>query len=720
MSLCQPPFPTKKIAILISAMIAPLSVFADEDSASKVTTEIIPDTITVTATRAERSSAEVPESIAIVDQARLEQENMTNIANALKGTPGVLIESTSGGYSSRMIVRGAGLKAQYGIREIMVLRDGVPITDPDSFTRMDFIDTQDIEQIEVSKGPGNIYAPGSTGGAIHIISKSVFDDRRDQIKLGTGEFGQSNLHLRKSFMSEEGNALAITASHRKADNDWREHNDFESNQFSIKGGFLPSDNSELETEFSYTKAQLNLPGSMNESQFEEYKRTGKQTDNSDAFKNSARNSEIFFFNSRLNVDLGAITLKPRVYYNHWSHFHPVTGIINDTPGVDIWGTDLELAYAHNLLGKDNLVGGITYRQDRNIGAQKYAYADIVTAGPTLVSTLSDRKGELLEEQNEINTVYGFFLQENLRPNDRLLIDAGFRFDHIKVEQETWNSDTSYNYGMGGYLTIPGSGGNSEMQHSFDLFSPRVGVSYKLNNNLTLFGNLAQGEQVPFASELESNSDLKNSTSRSFEVGLKGRASRWQFDLNAYISEVEDEIINVRTNGESIYQNAGSTDKKGIEFSGALNVLEKQLPGELSLGFNYAYSDYTYNDFSEIVYSMGVPDNFDRSGNQLPFVPKHYYSINANYTHPSGIKARLQADSWGEYYLDNANSEKYGGYDFVTSVNIGYTKSPHDISLNIQNLFDKRYAVEALKDTSGEKTFSPGAPRSAMLSYRYQF
>ncbi|MAY43067.1 MULTISPECIES: TonB-dependent receptor [unclassified Neptuniibacter] len=705
-------FPIKKLAILVSAVITPISVFAEEIA--------VPDTITVTATRAERNSAEVPESIAIIDQKRIEQEKMYNIADALKGTPGVLIESTSGGYSSRMIVRGAGLKAQYGIREIMVLRDGVPITDPDSFTRMDFIDTQDIEQIEVSKGPGNIYATGSTGGAIHIISKSVFDDRRDQIRLGAGEEGHKNVHLRKSLMSDEGHAFAFTASHRKADNDWRRHNEFESNQFSLKGGFLLSDNSELETEFSYTKAKLNLPGDMNESQFEEYKRTGKQTDNDSAFKHSARDSEIFFFNSRLNVELGALTLKPRLYYNHWTHFHPVTGAINDTPGVDIWGTDLELEYAHELLGKDTLVSGLTYRQDRNMNAKKYAYADIATAGPVITSTLSDRKGDLLEEQDEINTVYGVFLQENLRPNDKLLIDAGFRYDHITIEQDTWSSDTSYNYGMGGYLTVPGSGGNSELKHSFDLFSPRIGVSYKLNQNFTLFGNIAQGEQVPFASELESNDDLKNATSRSIGIGIKGRSHTWQFDLNAYVSEVEDEIINVRTDGESIYQNAGSTDKKGIEFSGSFQVLKEQIAGQLALGFNYAYSDYSYNEFSEIVYGMGPPTNFDRSGNQLPFIPEHYYSINADYTHPSGVKARIQADSWGEYYLDHANSEKYGGYDFVTSVNLSYAKGPHDISLNVQNLFDKRYAVEVTKDTSGDKAFSAGAPRSAMLSYRYQF
>ena len=94
---------------------------------------------------------------------------MFNVKEALQEMPGVLIDSKNGGFDARLIIRGAGLKAAYGIREIMLLRDGVPLSDPDSFTRLDFVDTQDIERIEVAKGPGNLFAAGSAGGAIQII-----------------------------------------------------------------------------------------------------------------------------------------------------------------------------------------------------------------------------------------------------------------------------------------------------------------------------------------------------------------------------------------------------------------------------------------------------------------------------------------------------------------------------------------------------------------------
>jgi len=87
---------------------------------------------------------------------------------------------------------------------------------------------------------------------------------------------------------------------------------------------------------------------------------------------------------------------------------------------------------------------------------------------------------------------------------------------------------------------------------------------------------------------------------------------------------------------------------------------------------------------------------DRSGNHMPYVPRHQFSMNAEYNHPAGFMARVQADSWGEYYMDNANSEKYQGYDFVTNLMLGYEKGPHLVSLNVDNLFDKHYATEVKK------------------------
>lgn len=127
---------------------------------------------------------DVSESIAVVDQKTIEDKNILNVQDALQTIPGVIAESTSNSPSPKLIIRGAGLKARFGVREIMVMKDGVPMTDPDSFTRFDFIDMQDVSSIEVQKGPGSINAVNSTGGVIQLITKSVFDEDKNSIKLG--------------------------------------------------------------------------------------------------------------------------------------------------------------------------------------------------------------------------------------------------------------------------------------------------------------------------------------------------------------------------------------------------------------------------------------------------------------------------------------------------------------------------------------------------------
>ena len=80
----------------------------------------------------------------------------------------------------------------------------------------------------------------------------------------------------------------------------------------------------------------------------------------------------------LEKEWGDLLFKPRVYYNHWTHYHPVTGAINDNNGTDVLGTDLEFIYEHQLLGESTLVAGVTARVEDTDDARKYEYRDVRT------------------------------------------------------------------------------------------------------------------------------------------------------------------------------------------------------------------------------------------------------------------------------------------------------------------------------------------------------
>lgn len=272
--------------------------------------------VSVTASKSERAVSDVPQAVTVIDSEELETRAVRHINDALKGVPGVTAISKNGGYDSRLIIRGAGLKAPYGVREIMVLRDGVPMTDPDSFTRFDFVDVDDMESVEVFKGPGSIEAANASGGVISIRSRSVFDHKADGIKVGAGSFGAKRASVRKSWDVGANDAVALNVSHRRSDNDWREWNDFDTTQASLKWGHFFADDSVLETELAYTVANLQLPVSLNDTGFAYYRKTGKTrnqpSDTGSAFVKSGRYSHILFFNSRYETRKGAWTIKPRL------------------------------------------------------------------------------------------------------------------------------------------------------------------------------------------------------------------------------------------------------------------------------------------------------------------------------------------------------------------------------------------------------------------------
>jgi iron complex outermembrane receptor protein len=369
------------------------------------------------------------------------------------------------------------------------------------------------------------------------------------------------------------------------------------------------------------------------------------------------------------------------------------------------------------------VAGLTARRDETEDSKKFTYADLDTNPPppwnptgpdTIVATLSDRPGDLLEEEDATNTLYGIFLQETLRPTEKTTIDIGFRYDRTSFDIEniaygeySWGS-TSYDFFSSPVVT--------KTNKSFNLFSPKLGISYALNPILNIYGVAAQSGQVPSESEIQTNPALDAATARNIEVGLKGRAQDWSFDLSIYNTQVSDEIVSVlNPDMTTEFQNAGKTDKKGVEISGRYDLTDY-----IWTEAGFAYSDYTFKDFTELVRTGPVLTPNDRTGNQIPFVPRQQYSLALGYSHPSGFKAVVRSSSWGSYYMDNANSEKYQGYDFLTNLTLGYATGPHSLQLNVSNLTDKRYAAEAKKSTSGDKSYSAGAPRTAMLSYAYNF
>ncbi|MCL2525320.1 MAG: TonB-dependent receptor [Betaproteobacteria bacterium] len=671
------------------------------------------DEVSVTATREARPTGEVPQAISVVGKETLADKKMFHVKEALQEMPGVLIDNKNGGSSARLIIRGAGLKASYGIREIMLLRDGVPLSDPDSFTRLDFVDTQDIERIEVAKGPGNLFAAGSTGGAIHIISKSVFDDSANNFKAGLGNSGARNLHLRYGGMISDQQALALTVSRREMGNNWRSWNEFDSTQASLKHGIGLEGGGVLESEISYTEANMQSAGVVDADLFKRFKSTGRQKETSEPWQNSGRYSKVWFMNTRLEKEVGDFTFKPRFYYNTWYHYHPVTGGINESEKwVSNVGVDIETHWRHD---KGTLVAGVTARQERTPDARKYEYADVRTgSGGRIQATRSDRKGDLLNKSDASSLLTGVYIQESWRPGERWIVDVGVRYDIVDFDDTTMEYK-KYDYSSGTYKTGEGL---IRTKKTFRLPAPKLAVSYRVAEGLNLYGMVARAGQIPSFSELSDNHSLEAPVSTNYEIGLKGRANNWSFDTSIYFNPVEKEIVQQNNGGVISYLNAGKTEKKGFEFSGSY-----AFDRHWEAGGYFSYSDYRYKDFTEPVRVGSGPSaktvNMDRGGNALPFIPRTQYGLFASWKQ-GGWRTRISTNTWGRYWMDNANTERYEGWAWVTNLSASYQWQRHSLTMNVDNLFDKRYAAEAKKDTSDKVTYALASPRVLLFTYRYDF
>ncbi len=684
-------------------------------AAALMAEEIVIDSMSVTATKVERETKEVPQSVAVVDSEEIEDKNVLNVKDAIATIPGVIAMDKSNGYDSRLIIRGAGLKARYGIREIMVMRDGVPMTDPDSFSRMDFIDVDDMESIEVFKGPGSIVAANASGGVVSINSKSVFDTENNRFKVGYGTFNALNANVKGSYEVDGSNYVGVSISRRQSDNSWREWNEFDTTQASLKYGHIFEDDASVEMEFSYSQANLQLPQSLSQKGFDDYLDSGETTndDVQGAWQKSGRYSESYFFNVRYEKEFGNLMFKPQFYLTEWDHFHPVTGAINQTNGRYVGGLDLGFDYKHALLGNDaNFVFGATARADSYKDSEKYEYRDYDTGfGGRIKRVTSDEKGALASSEDGLSALYGFYAQETFRPIEGLIVDIGLRYDYLDFDI-SGHETTRYDFAQGKYVAGVGA---YALKEGYNLYSPKIGATYALTKSLNVYGLIASANQAPTDNEVRANfaygttaPRLDASTSTNYELGLKQRSAALSMDFAFYYNDVHDEIVAVPAGVTTYYANAGQTRRMGAELALDYFILESLDMGATGSYYNYSYVDYVNN---------GV----DYSGNKLRYIPDYQYTLFAGYK-AGGFSSRLEAMSYGAYYMDDANTEKYDGFDLITNLMLAYKMGDHKLQFNVNNIFDKYYATDA-KKVAGFTTkyyYTPGTPRTAMLSYSYAF
>ncbi len=151
--------------------------------------------IVVTATRTKMLMENVPVVTELITNNEIEETGAENIAQVLEDRPGIVIEEgVNGGKTLRM----NGIDSKY----ILILVDGMPIAGKfNNRLELNLLDADDIEQIEIVKGPSSaLYGSEAMGGVINIITKNYSEKLTvdGNGKIGSYDLYSGNISLKGS------------------------------------------------------------------------------------------------------------------------------------------------------------------------------------------------------------------------------------------------------------------------------------------------------------------------------------------------------------------------------------------------------------------------------------------------------------------------------------------------------------------------------------------
>jgi vitamin B12 transporter len=170
--------------LLLAAVLlaAPHAVGAQETRDTTSLPEIV-----VTATRYPVAADSVASTVTVLRGDDLRAQGIHFVGDALRQVPGVhLVQGGPYGAAASLFVRGG--ESDY----VKVLVDGVPVNQPGGFYDFASLTTDNVERIEVLRGPGSVlYGSDAIAGVIQIVTRQGGDGLRLSAAVEGGSFGSA-------------------------------------------------------------------------------------------------------------------------------------------------------------------------------------------------------------------------------------------------------------------------------------------------------------------------------------------------------------------------------------------------------------------------------------------------------------------------------------------------------------------------------------------------
>ncbi|MBT3326251.1 MAG: TonB-dependent receptor [Gemmatimonadales bacterium] len=621
------------------------------------------------------------------------------LEEAVRAIPGIQIQNRFNmAVGERISIRGHGPRAQFGIRGIRVLVDGIPATLPDGQSTIDHLDLAGLGRVEVLRGPSAALYGNAAGGVLHFRTLDPSGMPAEASARAVG--GSNGLLSLQSNVSGTTGAMGYRVGVSRLTYDGYRLNTV-ANDGSVYGGgtrtvangsvSLPLGGGTLRIVANGVDLDADNPGSLSQTRLDQ----------------GAREAH------RFNVISGT---GKEVRQGQ-------TGIswIGDVGEWDAeiatWGIRRELV---------NPIPGRVVDVNRNAGGARaifnrgvdFAEGTLAIGGGVEGELQRDRrfnfdndggsKGDLSLWQIERVSNGAAFVQGRVDMRAGVTFLAGVRYDRTRFKNEDK------------FVTIddPDESGARVM----DALSPSAGFVIDAGDDFEVFASVASSFETPTTTELVNqvsgaggfNPALEPQKGFTVEGGLRGRLSAdATLEVTLFQTKLEGELVPFEVPsdpGRTYFQNAGQSLHRGWEVAA-----DTRLSTSVALRVAYTRVNASFEEFRT--------DDKDYSGNRVPGLA------------PRRLDALLQADIGAGFFearglwQDEVPVDNGGAFaspsHFLMEGRVGLDQFDAGGLLvtpfvAVSNVFDVTYNSSVVVNAFGARYFEPGPGRTFSLGMGVTF
>lgn len=672
-------------SLLLSGATAATPLLAQTTAQTAVETEAAEQlpTVEVSAPRLVRELYATPAALSTLEYEDIARgQQRVRLDESLTQVPGVFLQNRDNfAQGQRIAIRGFGARAPFGVRGITVMVDGIPYTLPDGQAQLDAIDLDSVERIEVVRGPSSVLYGNAAGGVIDITTADGRDRQGTRLSIGAGSNGYQKVALQQGGAHEEwSHHVSFSALNMDG---YREQSSTEKYLLNAKL------RRELGSERALT-AVINLlenprsedPGALSAIEVA----GGRHQAAPNALALDARqqvNQQMIGLQYEdLAAGPGEFYLKGFIAQRDFEQQLPFVG-------------DSRLGYQRDYLGASS-----EYHHSITLGNLPLSYivgVDIARQEDERFRNNVNTEGAVGEqtaEETQTATSSGVFAQGDLALTEQVTLSLGARFDRVELEVDDRYFDDGDQSGL----------------RTFSEWSGSAGLSYRYRPQHQAYINTGTAFETPTFAEFANpagggfNPNVEPQKAWNREIGLRGYIEplAMDYDLALFSVRVRDELVPYDEGGRTFYQNAGDTNRDGLELA-----LGWQLADQWRLNSALTLARYEFDRFAT------PSESFD--GNRIPGLPEQTWVNQLTWQGLDERFATLETEYVGDLVADNANETEVDSYWLVNlRVGDGWQLSGDtrlSAYVGVRNLFDEEhYSNVRLNGTFG-RFYEPAPGRS---------